>query len=125
MPISQQYNLGGNWFGRGLPGGWISGDNAIAGSAELRYDGSFNSAFAKGYQLYAFVDGGVTETKYEPRNLVQSIASVGAGVRVFITDEWQAGVGIAKPIAYRSPVTHDRGATFLFSLSYALRIGRS
>lgn len=125
LPISQQYNLGGNWFGRGLPGGWISGDNAIAGSAELRYDGSFNSAFAKGYQVYAFVDGGVTETKYEPRNLVQSIASVGAGVRVFITDEWQAGVGIAKPIAYRSPVTHDRGATLLFSLSYALRVGRS
>ncbi|RYF30733.1 MAG: ShlB/FhaC/HecB family hemolysin secretion/activation protein [Comamonadaceae bacterium] len=120
--ISQQYYLGGNWFGRGLPGGWISGDNAIAGSAELRFDGALNSSFAKGYQLYAFVEGGATETKLQPRDLIQSIASVGAGVRVFVNEELQLGVGISKPIVYRSPTNHDRGVTFLFSLSHALRL---
>lgn len=120
--VSQQYYLGGNWFGRGLPGGWISGDNALAGSAELRFDGTLNTSFAKSYQLYAFVEGGATETKLQPRDLVQSIASVGAGVRVFVNDGLQLGVGVSKPIVYRSPTDHDRGVTFLFSLSHALRI---
>lgn len=120
--ISQQYYFGGNWFGRGLPGGWIAGDSAIGGSAELRFDGTLNSSFAKGYQLYAFADGGVTETQLQPRNLVQSIASVGAGVRVFVSDEVQLGIGLSKPIAYRSPIRHDQGVTFLFSLTSAFRL---
>lgn len=120
--VSQQYYLGGNWFGRGLPSGWISGDNALAGSAEVRFEGAVNSSFAKGYQLYAFVEGGATETKLQPRDLIQSIASVGAGVRIFVNDELQLGVGVSKPVIYRSPSNHDRGVTFLFSLSHALRL---
>lgn len=120
--LSQQYYLGGNWFGRGLPSGWISGDDALAGSLELRYDGVLKDSFAKGYQLYAFVEGGGTRSKLEPRDFIQSVASVGAGVRVFLTDEIQLGVGIAKPIVYRSPTNHDRGVAVMFSISNAVRL---
>jgi hemolysin activation/secretion protein len=119
--VSQQYYLGGDWFGRGLPGGWISGDNALAGSAELRFDGPFSGAFAKGYQVYGFVEGGVTETRQQPRNLIQSIATVGAGVRVYVSDELQLGLGVSKPVVYRSPIDHDRGMAVMFSLTNALR----
>ncbi len=119
---SQQYYLGGNWFGRGLPGGWISGDDAAAGSAELRYDQATNFAFAKGYQLYGFIEGGLTKTKFDQGEQIQRIVSVGVGVRLFIDDNLQIGVGIAKPILYRSPIQRDSGATVLVSLTNALRL---
>lgn len=119
---SQQYYLGGNWFGRGLPGGWIAGDNAAAGSAELRYDQATTLAFAKGYQLYSFIEGGLTQTKFDQGEQVQRIATVGAGVRFFVDDNLQIGVGIAKPILYRSPIERDRGATVLVSLTNAIRL---
>jgi hemolysin activation/secretion protein len=119
---SQQYYLGGNWFGRGFPGGWISGDNALAASAELRFDQSLSLPFAKSYQLYSFMEGGITETKLSPRNLTQRVGSVGVGVRLFVNDDLQIALGIAKPISYGSPIDHDRGTTVLFSLTNAVRL---
>lgn len=119
---SQQYYLGGNWFGRGFAGGWIAGDDAAAASAEIRFDQATNFAFAKGYQLYGFIEGGLTATRLDEKDLIQRIGSAGIGLRVFISDELQLGVAIAKPIAYRSPLHHDRGTTVLFSLTNAVRL---
>lgn len=118
---SQQYYFGGLSFGRGFEGGWISGDNAAAGSAELRFDQSLNLDFAKAYQLYGFVEGGATRSYAQPKDLVQGVASAGVGVRLFVTDDLQLGVAVAKPLTYRSPLRWDNGATVLFSLSNALR----
>jgi hemolysin activation/secretion protein len=118
---SQQYYLGGLSFGRGFEGGWLGGDNALAGSAELRFDRPLNLAFAHGYQLYGFVEGGVTRTYLQSKDLVQGLASFGVGARLFINDDLQLGVAVAKPLAYSSPLRWERGATVLFSLSNALR----
>lgn len=118
---SQQYYIGGLSFGRGFDGGWLAGDNALAGSAELRFDQSLGLAFAKGYQLYGFVEGGVTRSYQQPKDLVQGLASIGLGARLFVTDDLQLGVAIAKPVAQHSPVHWNRGTTVLFSLSNALR----
>jgi hemolysin activation/secretion protein len=119
---SQQYYLGGNWFGRGFAGGWISGDDAAAGSAELRFDQPANFAFAKGYQLYSFLEGGLTATRFEQKDLIQRIGSVGIGLRVFVNDDLQFGIAVAKPVAYRSPTYHDRGTSVLFSMTNAMRL---
>lgn len=119
---SQQYYLGGNWFGRGFAGGSIGGDNGAAGSAEIRFDQATNFAFAKGYQLYGFIEGGLTATKTDEKDLFQRIGSVGVGLRVFVTDELQLGIAVAKPIAYNSSLYHERGASILFSLTNAMRL---
>lgn len=119
---SQQYALGGLSFGRGFDAGWISGDDALAGSAELRYDRSLSLPFLKGYQLFTFVEGGAARIKLPGHDLDQSFASVGAGVRLFITEDLNLAVGIAKPVMVNSPFEPRRGARLLFSLSNVLRL---
>lgn len=118
---SQQFYLGGLSFGRGFDGGWISGDDAIAGSAELRYDYSRDLTFMKGIQLYAFMEGGVARTRLQPGHLDQTLVSAGAGFRVFVNDDLQVGLAIAKPIAENGLVRANRGVSVLFSLSNILR----
>ncbi len=118
---SQQYYLGGLSFGRGFEGGWLAGDNALAGSAELRFDKPLGVAFAKAYQLFGFVEGGVTRSYQQPKDVVQGLASIGLGARLFVTDDVQFSIAIAKPIAQHSLVRSNNGMTVLFSLSNALR----
>lgn len=119
---SQQYALGGLSFGRGFDAGWISGDDAIAGSAELRYDQSLSLKFLKGYQLFTFVEGGAARIKLPGHDLDQSFASVGAGVRLFLTDDLHLSVGIAKPVMVNSPFAPKKDARLLFSLSNIFRL---
>jgi hemolysin activation/secretion protein len=119
---SQQYYLGGQSFGRGFAGGWLAGDNALAGSAELRYDQPLKLSFAKGYQLYGFVEGGVTRTYKQPKHAVHSLASVGIGARLFVNDDLQLGIAIAKQVVSNSPTARNLGVSVLFSLSNALRL---
>jgi hypothetical protein len=51
-----------------------------------------------------------------------SLASAGAGVRLYLTDDLQAGVAVALPLDYRSPDNPERHARILFSLTNALRL---
>jgi hemolysin activation/secretion protein len=119
---SQQFYLGGAAFGRGYGSAQISGDNGIAGSLELRFDQSLNTAYLKGYQLYGFVDSGAAwNVGY---NLADglSLTSVGAGVRFHLWGDLRADVGVAVPLSYRAPDNESRSARLLFSLSNAFRL---
>jgi hemolysin activation/secretion protein len=120
--LSQQFYLGGTAFGRGYGSGEISGDNAMAGTLELRFDQALNSSYLKGYQLYGFVDSGVAWNVGYRYTDGLSLTSAGAGVRFFLTEDLQAGVGVAFPLTYRAPDNFDRSARFLFSLSSAFRL---
>jgi hemolysin activation/secretion protein len=119
---SQQYALGGLSFGRGFDAGWMSGDDAIAGSAELRFDQSLTGLFAKSYQLFSFIEGGAARYRLPGGNLDQSFMSVGAGVRLFLTEDLNLTVGVAKPLVVNSPFEPHRGARLLFSLTNAFRL---
>jgi hemolysin activation/secretion protein len=119
---SQQFYLGGAAFGRGYGSAEISGDNAIAGSLELRFDHHLNAAYLRGYQLYGFVDSGaVWNAGY---NLADglSLTSAGLGVRLDLGGELQAGIAVAVPLSYRAPDNASRSARLLFSLSNGLRL---
>jgi hemolysin activation/secretion protein len=119
---SQQFYLGGAAFGRGYGSAQISGDNGIAGSLELRFDGNLNYAYLKGYQLYGFVDSGAAwNVGY---NLADglSLTSVGAGVRFHLAEDLRADIGVAVPLSYRAPDNESRTALLLFSLSSAFRL---
>lgn len=119
--ISQQFYLGGAAFGRAFQSGWLAGDNGIAGSAELRYDHKLNLDFLKSVQLFGFVEGGAVRSYAAPKDVVQSLAAAGGGVRFVLNDAVEAGITVAAPLSYNSPVKGARGASVLFSLSTALR----
>jgi hemolysin activation/secretion protein len=119
---SQQFYLGGIAFGRGYGSAEISGDNGLAGSAELRFDQKLNLRYLSGYQLYAFVDSGVAWNDGYRLSDGLSLTSAGGGVRFFLADGLQADIGAAAPLTYRSPDNPARGARVLFSLTSALKL---
>jgi hemolysin activation/secretion protein len=119
---SQQFYLGGIAFGRGYGSAEISGDNGLAGSAELRFDHKIGLRYLSGYQLYAFVDSGVAWNDGYRLSDGLSLTSAGGGVRFFLADGLQADIGVAAPLSYRSPDNPARGARVLFSLTSALKL---
>lgn len=119
---SQQYYLGGGAFGRGYGNAEISGDNAMAGALELRYDGTLSLPYTRGYQLYGFAEtGAVWNVGYNYTDGL-SLSSVGAGIRLFFDGDLRADIGVGVPLSYRSPDNSSRSARFLFTLSNAFRL---
>jgi hemolysin activation/secretion protein len=119
---SQQFYLGGVAFGRGYGSAEVSGDNGLAGSAELRFDQKTSYQYLSGYQLYAFVDSGVAWNSGYRMSEGLSLTSVGAGIRLFMADGLQADIGVAAPLSYRASDNSTRDARVLFSLSSALKL---
>ena len=119
---SQQFYLGGIAFGRGYGSAEISGDNGLAGSAELRFDQKLNLRYLSGYQIYGFVDSGVAWNDGYRLSDGLSLTSAGGGVRFFLADGLQADIGAAAPLTYRAPDNPTRGARVLFLLTSALKL---
>ena len=119
---SQQFYLGGLAFGRGYGSAEISGDNGIAGSLELRFDQKLNYRYWSGYQIYGFVDAGTAWNAGYNFGEGLSLTSAGAGMRLFLFDDWQADIGVAVPLSYRAPDNSSRSARLLFSLSSAFKL---
>ncbi len=119
---SQQFYLGGAAFGRGYGGAEISGDNGLAGSFELRFDQKLNYRYLAGYQLYGFVDAGAVWNDGFRINDGLALTSAGGGVRLFLSDDLRADIGVAFPLNYRAPDNQTRSARLLFSLSNALKL---
>jgi hemolysin activation/secretion protein len=119
---SQQYYLGGAVFGRGYGSAEISGDNAMAGSLELRYDGKLTLPVIRGYQLFGFIDSGaVWNVGYGYRDGL-SLTSAGGGLRLFFDGDLRADIGIGAPLSYRSPTNENRSPMLLFSVSNSFRL---
>ena len=119
---SQQFYLGGLAFGRGYGSAEISGDNGIAGTAELRFDQKTSYQYLNGYQLYGFIDAGLAwNDGYRPSDGL-SLTSAGAGIRLFLTEGLQADIEVAAPLSYRALNNPGRGPVVLFSLSSALKL---
>jgi len=122
MLASQEFYLGGIAFGRGYDGGELSGDNGIAGSLELRFDQTLDHDFFKGYQLYSFFDKGAVWNFRDGKDDVFSLSSAGAGIRLYLASELQAGVEIAVPLDFRSPANEDRNPRVFFFLSKSFKL---
>jgi hemolysin activation/secretion protein len=119
---SQQFYLGGLSFGRGYGAGEVSGDNALAGSIEARFDQQVQTELLKGYQLYTFVDSGRVWNVGDSYSNGITLTSVGAGIRFYFPGEFQAGIAIAAPLTYRSPNNDGRDLQVLVSFSSALKV---
>jgi hemolysin activation/secretion protein len=119
---SQQFYLGAASFGRGYGNAEISGDNAMAGSLEMRYDGTLKIPCARGYQIYGFVEtGAVWNVGYRYTDGL-SLASAGGGLRLFFNDDLRADIGVGVPLSYRSVDNSNRNPRLLFSLSNSFRL---
>jgi hemolysin activation/secretion protein len=91
---SEEMGLGGRFFLRGYDYREYSGDDGVAGSAELRWDVRLpNDAAA---QIYAFLDGGEVDN-HRGGFGSGSLASAGGGIRVRL-DRIEAGLEIGVPL---------------------------
>ena len=117
---SQEFYLGSP-FGRGFYGAEVSGDNAVAGSLELRYDQILKHDYLKGYQLYGFVDRSVA-WNFHSNGDVLSLSLAGAGARIYLANDFQFGVEAAVPLEYRIPAeqSHDPRVFFYLSKTFKL-----
>ena len=104
-------------FGRGYYGTEASGDNAIAGSLELRFDQVLNNDYLKGYQLYSFVDRTVAWNFHSDDSGPLSLTLTGVGVRLYLAHDLQAGVEVALPLEYLTPTPQPRDVRVFFQLS--------
>jgi len=115
--ISQQFYLGDAAYGPGF----YSGDSGIAVYGELRFDQAVSKSILKGYQLYGFFDKGAVWS-FNNDGQILSIASAGAGVRFFLADDWQAGVGFAVPVHPGTTANDIHATRFLFTLAKSLKL---
>jgi hemolysin activation/secretion protein len=115
--ISQQFYLGDAAYGPGF----YSGDSGIYVNAELRFDQSVSNDILKGYQLYGFFDKGAVWS-FNNGGQILSLASVGAGIRFFLADQWQAGIGMAVPVHAGTTANNVNNIRAIFSLSKAFQV---
>lgn len=100
---AEQYTVGGVGFGQAYDPAELSGDNGIAGKAELRYGQTLGDYYINAYQLYGYYDiGRVWSRDLGPGgNDKKSLASAGFGLRTNfspnLSSNLEVGVPLTKP----------------------------
>jgi hemolysin activation/secretion protein len=89
LPPAEEFYLGGLQYGRGYQAGELSGDRALAATAELQFDTSVDLenlglADPLPLQLYAFYDWGEV-WQHSRQSLAGHLASTGLGARLTAT----------------------------------------
>jgi hemolysin activation/secretion protein len=115
--LSQQFYLGDGAYGPG----YYSGDNGLFGLAELRYDQTLPYTYLKGYQLYAFFDRGQV-WNFDSDGVALSLSSIGAGIRLFMTDQTLAGIGVAVPVHWGTTANQVSDVRVLFTFSNSFKL---
>jgi len=114
---AEEFLVGGSQFDRGYDFGEISGENGVAGSAELRFGRDRDSKFVTSYEVYGFVDGGALRNRNTAsESRTQTLASTGGGFRLGIFTNTQASFEVAKPLDRQVETTGDRDLRFFFAI---------
>lgn len=98
---SEQYTLGGRRFGRAYEPAELVGERALAFRIEPRYAAAINSPGFRSYQVFGFYDIGKVWKIGSPTPGVpgsQSLASAGAGLRLFMQKNTAASLEAAFPL---------------------------
>jgi hemolysin activation/secretion protein len=119
---SQEFILGGQLFGRGYDTAELTGDHGIAASLEIRFEQKTSDMIVKGYQVYAFVDGGAVRNLRVADDSTESLASAGAGIRLLLAGELHADIGVAVPLTYRPPGNWDRSPRVFVLLARSFKL---
>ena len=112
----EEFSLGGEQFGRAYDYGEVTGDDGVAGSGELRYCDSTRWPWLSEYQVYGFYDIGAVWNETPGGGTTRdSLASAGAGLRLFLTSRLRASFEAAKPLTRMVQTTDDEDWRFFFS----------
>jgi hemolysin activation/secretion protein len=89
LPPAEEFYLGGSDFTRGFYSGAVTGDSALAATAELQLNTTltlpiFDSPTTFAAQFYGFYDWGETYES-QPTDLNHTLRSAGAGLRLNVT----------------------------------------
>ena len=115
---SQEFLLGGTQFGRGFDFAEISGEDGLAGSAELRFGRERDGELLTRYEVYGFYDEGHLWNDSSPAGSGHEfLRSAGAGLRLNLNPSVQASLEAAKPLNRNVETTGDRAVRFFFTLS--------
>ncbi|HEY0283123.1 MAG TPA: ShlB/FhaC/HecB family hemolysin secretion/activation protein, partial [Rhizomicrobium sp.] len=97
---SEQFSLGGSNYNRAFDPSEVTGDSALAGKAELRWDILDRASIVSGVQLYGFYETGeVWQAKALPGTpKSQTLSSTGAGIRFAVADHFSTDLEWAKPL---------------------------
>ncbi len=104
---AEEFGIGGaNGIGRGYDPSEIVGDDGVAGSLELQWQTPYAVSWMDNYTAYTFYDIGkvYNDDSTSPTLDIQSLASVGLGVRADINSATHTGFMVAVPL------THDIAA---------------
>ena len=80
----------------------------------MRFDQPVSNDILKGYQLYGFFDKGAVWSFNNNGQVLLPIASAGAGIRFFLADQWQAGIGLAVPVHAGTTVNDVNGVRAIY-----------
>lgn len=107
---AEEFGLGGaNSIGRGYDPSELVGDDGVAGSLELQWATPYAVSWLDNYTAYAFYDIGkvLNDDATSPSLDVQSLASVGMGVRADLNQATHAGFMVAKPLTNSIAAEND------------------
>lgn len=100
LAVYEEYAVGSLTIGRGYDPGYVSGDQAIAASAELRA-GPFQPRAGWAVSPYAWFDIASTHDK-DPGGRTETLKSVGVGVQIPLRDRWAVDLVYARPLDRRT-----------------------
>lgn len=95
---AEEFGVGGGLLGRGYDSSEITGDRGYAGKLELQYNGTTGLSYMRDYQGFLFYDAGKVFQSDGKAGPDASIASVGAGVRFNVNDNFSGSLTLAKPL---------------------------
>tara|TARA_R110002110_G_scaffold413827_1_gene642008 strand:- start:11251 stop:12903 length:1653 start_codon:yes stop_codon:yes gene_type:complete len=115
---SEQFGLGGTFYGRGYDPWEITGDRGLAGKAELRWDAIDQIGVVSRVQFYSFYEGGAVwlEAPLPGENKRESLTSAGFGTRLAVWDATNISLELAKPLTRDVAAEGDRDARLYFSI---------
>lgn len=117
---SEEFGVGGTDIGRGYDSSEIVGDDGIAGKLELQWNKPYEIQYISDYQLFTYLDSGTVWNKDATTSAGkrQSIASAGIGFTADITEQTEAGLGVAWPLTRNVDATGDTDPRYYFSLKH-------
>ena len=115
---SEQFALGGRRFNRAFDPSELTGDSALAGRIEPRFNLPGSFSFLSGFQLYGFAEGGkVWQSLTLPgQPSSQALGSGGAGLRFAVSQRVSAELEFAKPFERNAFGAGNQDSRFLFSV---------
>ncbi len=118
---SEEFSVGGIGLGRGYDPSEITGDEGVAAKVELQWNDpvKVTSKFLDSYQLFGFYDVGKVwnDDATTADQEIDSLASVGAGIRLDLAYDVDAGVGVAVPLTRERQTSGDHDPKVYLNIS--------